>query len=232
MKITIFSIFPELLNNFFNESLLGKAKSKNIWELKTVNIRDYATDRHGTVDDVPYGGGCGMVMKPDIISRAIDENCIIKETKFFYMSPKGRHINQKIIRENLINENIAILCGRYEGVDERIIEEYQMEELSLGDFVLMGGEVAAMAFVEAIIRCLPDVVGDSNSIIEDSFGGASGNEFDNLLEYPIYTRPEIWRNKKVPEILLSGHHKKISDWKLDMAKKITAEKRPDLIKID
>lgn len=228
MKITAFTLFPNLIEQYCNEALLGRALKNNLWELCIVNIRDYATDLRKTVDDTPYSGGHGMVMKPDIIDRAITNNCDIKNTKFFYMSPKGKHINQTIVKNTLNFSNIAILCGRYEGVDQRIIDEYKMEELSIGDFVLMGGEIPALAFIESLIRCLPNVIGDNNSITEDSFGGASGSDFDNLLEYPNYTKPEIWKNRKVPEILLSGNHKKIEQWKLKEAIQITKNRRPDI----
>ncbi len=228
MKITVFTLFPNLIEQYCNESLLGKALKNQLWELNIVNIRDYATDIHKTVDDTPYSGGHGMVMKPDVIDRAITDNCNVKATKFFYMSPKGEHISQTTIKENLDTPNIAILCGRYEGVDQRVLEKYHMKELSIGDFVLMGGEIPALAFIESLVRCIPGVIGDNNSIIEDSFGGANGGDFDCLLEYPNYTKPEIWNGRKVPDVLLSGNHKKIEQWKLNESIKITRTRRPDI----
>lgn len=228
MQITIFTIFPEMFNSFCCESLLGKAQENNIWKLKIVNIRDYADNKHNKVDDKVYGGGQGMVMLPEILEKAIINNCDIKNTTFIYMSPRGTLLNQKYIKQSLELQNIAIICGRYEGIDQRLIDEFNMFELSIGDYVLMGGELPAMVFIESLIRCLPKVVNDKNSIIEDSFGGAMGSDFDNLLEFPIYTTPAIWKNRKVPDILLSGNHKKIKEWKLEQAKNITKTRRIDL----
>ncbi len=226
MKITIFTIFPNIINNFCSESLLGSTLKKNIWQLVVVNIRDYATDRHSRVDDTPYGGGQGMVMKPDVLGNAI-ENRTDKSTKIYYMSPRGKKLNQVKIAEILKNEKIGIICGRYEGIDERVIEEYDVEEISIGDFVIMGGELAALILVEGIVRCLDGVI-NKNSVLEDSFGGNENNLYSNLLEYPLYTLPRIWKNREVPEILFSGNHKKIRQWKLEKSVEITKTRRPDL----
>ena len=228
MKITIFTIFPEIITQFFDVGLLAKARNNGIWELKVVNIRDYSENSYKQVDDIAYGGGQGMVMKPDILSKAIDDNCDMENTTFFYMSPRGEVLNQQVIKEYKQLDNIAIICGRYEGIDQRAIDEYKMIEISIGDYVLMGGELPAMVFVESMIRCLPGVVGNEKSIIEDSFGGATGNLYDNLLEYPLYTTPRIWKNRAVPDILLSGNHKKIAGWKLKQSKQITKERRIDI----
>ena len=228
MKITIFTIFPEIITQFFDVGLLAKARNNGIWELKVVNIRDYSENSYKQVDDIAYGGGQGMVMKPDILSKAIDDNCDVENTTFFYMSPRGEVLNQQVIKEYKQLDNIAIICGRYEGIDQRAIDEYKMIEISIGDYVLMGGELPAMVFVESMIRCLPGVVGNEKSIIEDSFGGATGNLYDNLLEYPLYTTPRIWKNRAVPDILLSGNHKKIAGWKLKQSKQITKERRIDI----
>lgn len=228
MNITIFTIFPEIITQFFDVGLLSKAKNNGIWSLKVVNIRDYSENKYKQVDDIAYGGGQGMVMKPDVLSRAIEDNCDPNGTAFFYMSPRGKVLNQKIVKEYKDLKNIAIVCGRYEGIDQRVIDEYKMTEISIGDYVLMGGELPAMVFVESMIRCLPGVVGNEKSIIEDSFGGATGNLYDNLLEYPLYTTPRIWKNRAVPDILLSGNHKKIADWKLKQSKQITKERRIDI----
>lgn len=228
MKITIFTIFPEIVTQFFSVGLLAKARNNGIWELKVVNIRDYSENSYKQVDDIAYGGGQGMVMKPDILSKAIDDNCDVENTTFFYMSPRGRVLNQQVIKEYKQLDNIAIICGRYEGIDQRAIDEYKMIEISIGDYVLMGGELPAMVFVEGLVRCLPGVVGNEKSIIEDSFGGATGNLYDNLLEYPLYTTPRIWKNRAVPDILLSGNHKKIAGWKLKQSKQITKERRIDI----
>lgn len=228
MKITIFTIFPNIINNFCSESLLGSTLKKNIWQLDVVNIRDYATDRHSRVDGTPCGGGQGMVMKPDVLGNAI-ENRTDKSTKIYYMSPRGKKLNQVKIAEILKNEKIGIICGRYEGIDERVIEEYDVEEISIGDFVIMGGELAALILVEGIVRCLDGVI-NKNSVLEDSFGGNENNLYSNLLEYPLYTLPRIWKNRKVPEILFSGNHKKIKQWKLEKSIEITKTRRPDLYK--
>lgn len=225
MNVTIFTLFPNMFPGPLSESLIGKALENKTWSLKVVNIRDFAKDKHKTVDDTPFGGGHGMVMKPDTIADAIDANCDIKNTKFYHMSPRGKVFNQKTVKEIISYKEIAIVCGRYEGIDQRVIDEYNMEELSIGDYVLTGGEIPAMVILETCIRCLPGVVGDENSIKEDSFGGPEKSEYDNLLEYPLYTKPAEWRNKKVPQILLSGHHGEISKWKLEQAKKITKERR-------
>jgi len=214
-------MFPNVLE----ESLLGKALQKGIWSLDLINIRDYATDKHGKVDDTPYGGGQGMVMKPDIIANAIDKNCDVKNTKFYYMSPRGEVFHQKKVNEILSHKEIAILCGRYEGVDQRVIDEYKMEEISIGDYVLTGGELPAMVMLDACVRCLPEVVGDQRSLNEDSFGGAGKSEYDKLLEYPLYTKPAEWRGRKVPEVLLTGHHKNIEEWKIEQAREITRKRR-------
>jgi len=224
-NVTIFTLFPDMFMGILGESLLGKALEKDIWSLKIVNIRDYATDKHNTVDDTPYGGGHGMVMKPDVIGKAIDENCDVENTKFYFMSPRGKVFHQKKVVEVLGNTNIAILCGRYEGVDQRVIDEYKMEELSIGNYVLTGGELPAMVILDTCVRCLPDVVGDEKSLIEDSFGGAGKSDYDDLLEYPLYTKPAKWRGRGIPEVLMSGHHKNIEDWKLKKAREITEERR-------
>lgn len=228
-NVKIFTLFPNFFPGPLGESIMGKALKNKIWTLEAINIRDYATDKHNTVDDTPYGGGHGMVMKPDIIANAIDKNCDPKKTKFYHVSPRGKVFNQSKVKEILSHENIAIICGRYEGVDQRVIEEYDMEEISIGDFVLTGGEIPAMVILDACVRCLPSVVGDKKSLSEDSFGGIEESKYKNLLEYPLYTKPAEWRGKKVPEILLSGHHEKIEVWKLSQAQKITKERREDLI---
>jgi len=224
-NVKIFTLFPDMFMSVLGESLLGKALDKNIWSLDIINIRKYATDKHNTVDDTPYGGGHGMVMKPDVIGKAIDANCDVENTKFYYMSPRGKVFHQKQVNEVLSHKNIAILCGRYEGVDQRVIDEYNMEELSIGDYVLTGGELPAMVVLDTCVRCLPNVVGDEKSLVEDSFGGAGKSDYDNLLEYPLYTKPAEWRERGIPSVLLSGHHKNIKNWKLEKAKEITKERQ-------
>lgn len=226
MKISIFTIFPNIINNFCHESLLGNALKKGIWQLDVINIRDYATDKHSKVDDTPCGGGQGMVMKPNVLGNAI-ENRTDKSTKMYYMSPRGKKLNQTKITEILKNDKIGIICGRYEGIDERVIEEYNVEEISIGDFVIMGGELAALMLMEGLVRCLDGTI-NKNSVLEDSFGGNENSLYSNLLEYPLYTLPRVWKNREVPEILFSGNHKKIKQWKLEKSIEITKTRRPDL----
>lgn len=228
MNIKILTLFPEVFDNYLKSSILGKALEKNLWSYNLINIRDYSKDKHKKVDDIPFGGGCGMVINPNVIADAIDTNCDVSNTKFYYMSPRGSVFNQKKVNEVLKYKNIAIVCGRYEGVDQRVIDEYNMEEISIGDFVLTGGELPALTMIDCCVRCIEGVLGDFESLDSESFGGANSSKYDYLLEYPLYTQPRIWRNREVPEILLSGHHKKIEEWKLSESEKITKERRPDL----
>jgi tRNA (guanine37-N1)-methyltransferase len=228
MNITVFTLFPKMISDFCNESLLGKALEKNIWRLNIVDIRDYSKGKYKKVDDKVYGGGAGLVMRADVLGEAIEKNCD-KDTKIIYLTPRGRHIDQKTIR-NLhdSNKNLALICGRYEGIDERILEEYNIEELSIGDFVVMGGELPALLLLEGLVRCVGGVVGDAKSIEEDSFGGGFDNKFSYLLEYPLYTKPRIWKNREVPSVLISGNHKEIENWKIEQAELITKTRRVDL----
>lgn len=227
MHINIFTIFPDIINDFCSKSLLGKALTNNKWKLNTINIRDYSTDKHGRVDDIPYGGGQGMVMKADVLGNCIDNNCK-ENSKILYMSPRGKILNQEKIRELVKHKEISIICGRYEGIDQRVIDKYNIEEISVGDFVLMGGELPSLILIESLIRCVDGVIGNIQSQKEDSFGGTDNNIFNNLLEYPLYTRPEVWQNMTVPDVLLSGHHKNIERWKIEKSVEITRERRPDL----
>jgi tRNA (guanine37-N1)-methyltransferase len=221
MKISVISIFPDLIKDFCSGSLLGKAIENGLWQLKVINLRDYSKDRNKRVDDSPYGGGQGMVIKADVLGNCIESNCDLTKTKIIYMSPRGKVLNQKKIKELMKCDDIAIICGRYEGIDERVIEEYNIEEISIGDFVIMGGELPALMLIEGLIRCVDGVVGNSESIKEDSFGGITDNIFNDLLEYPLYTRPEVWKNRRVPDVLLSGHHENIRKWKIEKAMEIT-----------
>ncbi len=209
-------------------SLAGKALEKNIWSLKTLQIRDFATDKHKTVDDKPFGGGTGMVMKPDVLDSAIEYAKTLTTAKptIIYPSPRGIPITQKLAK-NLKNEHLIILCGRFEGVDQRVIEHHDMLEVSLGDFVLSGGEIAAMALLDACVRLLPGVIGKEDALSQESF--ATSSEFARLLEYPHYTRPSFWNGKSVPEVLLSGNHAEIEAWRLEQAKMVTRARRPDLL---
>ncbi len=218
---TVFTIFPELFPGFLGYSLTGKALEDGLWSINTVNIRDYATDKHGSVDDTPCGGGAGMVMRADILGSAISANC--KQGKIIAMSPKGKPLTQEMVRQYAKEEQLNIVCGRFEGIDERVIEAFDIEEVSIGDYILTGGEQAAQILLDAVIRLLPNVLGNEESTMEESFE-------NNLLEYPQYTRPTEWQGRIVPEVLLSGHHKKIAEWRLEQSIKTTQERRPDLWK--
>lgn len=220
LNVTVLTIFPEVFPGFLGTSLTGRALEKGIWSLKAVNIRDYAFDKHGSVDDTPCGGGAGMIMRPDVLGNAIEHNH--KKGKIIYMSPKGKTLTQKKVHELSECEDLTILCGRFEGIDERVIEEYDIEEISIGDYILTGGEQAAMILLDAVVRLLDGVLGNSASTENESFE-------NGMLEYPQYTRPIEWKGRKVPEILLSGHHENIADWQQKQAKKITEERRPDLL---
>lgn len=222
MKVKILTIFPELFPGFLGSSLTGRALEKGLWSIEAINIRDYAFDKHGSVDDTPCGGGAGMVMRPDVLGEAIKATHE-KGSKIVYMSPRGKVFNQQMAKEFSQLENITIICGRFEGIDERVIEAFDIEEISIGDFVLTGGEQAAQIMLDASVRLIPGVLGNNDSIEDESFENF-------LLEHPQYTRPIEWEGREVPEILLSGHHKKIKDWQKKQSIEITKEKRPDLYK--
>lgn len=224
----VLTLFPEMFPGPLGQSLAGKALEKNIWSLKTLQIRDFATDKHKTVDDKPFGGGTGMVMKPDVIDLAIEhaKTLITEKPTIIYPSPRGVPLTQDLV-EKLKNEQLIILCGRFEGVDQRVIDHHDMLEVSLGDFVLSGGEIVAMAIMDACVRLLPGVISKSSALSQESF--ASASEFARLLEYPHYTRPSFWNGKSVPEALLSGNHAEIEAWRLEQAKMVTRARRPDLI---
>lgn len=221
LKAKIFTIFPELFPGFLGYSLTGRALEEGIWSVETVNIRDYATDKHGSVDDTPCGGGAGMVMRPDILGSAIKAN--YRGGKILAMSPKGKPLTQEMVRTYAEEDEINIVCGRFEGIDERVIEAFEIEEVSIGDYILTGGEQAAQILLDAVVRLLPGVLGNAESTMSESFE-------DNLLEYPQYTRPTEWEGRRVPEILLGGHHQKIENWRREQAMKTTEERRPDLWK--
>lgn len=222
------TLFPEMFPGPLGVSLAGKALEKGIWSLETMDIRSFAQDKHRTVDDSPYGGGTGMVMKPDVIDSAVEAaKARLPGAKIIYFTPRGTPLTQPLVEE-LKNQNLILLCGRFEGVDQRVIEHHDMLEVSLGDFVLSGGEIAALALLDACVRLLPGVIGKEDALTQESF--ALSSDSTRLLEYPHYTRPSLWKGRPVPEILLSGNHEQISAWRLEQAQDITAARRPDLLK--
>jgi len=216
----VLTIFPEMFPGPLSSSLAGRALSNGIWALESLDIRAFASDKHRSVDDVPFGGGPGMVMRADVVDAALTE-AMDATAPTIYLNPRGRLLTQSRVRELAAGPGVTLLCGRFEGIDERVLEARAVEEVSLGDFVLSGGEPAAMALIDACVRLLPGVLGDEGSLVEESFQGG-------LLEYPHYTRPQSWSGRKVPDVLLSGHHKKIAAWRLDQAERITRDRRPDL----
>jgi tRNA (guanine37-N1)-methyltransferase len=216
---TVLTLFPEMFPGPLGHSLAGRALSEDLWRLAAVDIRDFARDKHRSVDDAPFGGGPGMVLRPDVIDAAIEGSPA--PGPLICLSPRGRPLDQARVRALSGGPGVRLLCGRFEGVDARVIEARQMEELSLGDIVLSGGEPAAIALIDACVRLLPGVVGDPTALAEESF--ARG-----LLEYPHYTRPQLWQGRSVPEVLLSGHHADIGRWRQAQAEAATRERRPDL----
>lgn len=221
MIIDVLTLFPDFFNDMLNWSIIGRAVENNIIEINSINIRDFSKNKHKKVDDYPFGGGPGMVMNPEPIYDAISS---IKnmDSKVIYLSPQGKKLNQKILN-NLSKENhLILLCGHYEGIDNRIIENYVDEEISIGDFVLTGGEIPAMVLIDGITRLLPGVLSSDESFLDES-------HYNGILEHPQYTRPRVFNNLDVPEVLLSGNHKKIDDWKKYEALKTTLIKRPDLL---
>ncbi len=227
-QATVYTLFPEMFPGSLGQSIAGKAMQQGIWNLKSVNIRDYATDKHKTVDDTSYGGGTGMVIRPDVVHAALSAN-LHPKSKLIYASPKGRPLTQAMIRSWLADypDGLGILCGRYEGVDQRVLdywrENHELEDISIGDYVLSGGELAALVMLDACVRLLPGVLEKSEATTNESF------ELD-LLEYPQYTKPQIWNNTVVPDVLLSGDHKSIAAWRLKEAEITTQTRRPDIWK--
>ena len=216
----VFTLYPEFFPGPLSKGLYGKALSKNLWNLNIVNIRDAAEDKHKTVDDTPYGGGSGMLLKADVLAKSLDQNKIEGE-KVIYLSPKGKKFDQNYARELSNEKSVSFICGHFEGVDERVLSTRNIEEISIGDYILSGGETAAFVVIDSILRLLPGVLGNENSRIDESFE-------NGLLEYPQYTKPQIWEEKSVPEVLLSGDHSKIKDWRLSQSEAITRVRRPDL----
>ena len=216
----IFTLYPDFFPGPLSRGLYGKAMERKIWNLKTVDIRNYATDKYKTVDDRPYGGGFGMLIRPDVIAKALDENLCDNE-KVYYLTPKGKIFNQEMAKKFSKEKSINLICGHFEGIDQRVIDNRNIIELSIGDFILSGGESAAFVILDSILRLIPEVIGNKNSTIEETFE-------KSLLEYPQYTKPQIWEEKSVPDVLLSGDHAKIKDWRLSQSEAITRDRRPDL----
>ena len=216
----VFTLYPEVFPGPLSKGLYGKAMSKKLWDLKVVNIRDAAEDKHKTVDDTPYGGGSGMLLKADVLAKSLDQNRIEGE-KILYLSPKGKKFDQSYAKKLATAKSISLICGHFEGVDERVLSTRNIEEVSIGDYVLSGGETAAYVVIDSVLRLLPGVLGNDNSKIEETFE-------NGLLEYPQYTKPQIWEEKSVPDVLLSGDHSKIKDWRLSQSEAITRVRRPDL----
>lgn len=219
MKINVLTLYPEMFPGFLGYSLAGKALAEGKFELNLINIRDFAIDHYKSVDDTPFGGGAGMVMKADVLDKAIAS--VHKDEPIYYLSPRGEVFNQSTaVRFSKVDE-ITFICGRFEGVDQRVLDKWNIAEISIGDFVLSGGEPALLTMLDAVIRLIPDVMGNRASMIEESFQ-------NGLLEYPHYTKPALWDGREVPEVLLSGNHKKIDEWRKEQAENYTKNRRPDM----
>lgn len=221
-RATVLTLYPEMFPGLLGQSLSGKALARGDWALDCVQIRDFATDRHRSVDDTPAGGGAGMVLKPDVLARAIDHAGEGDDRPRLLMSPRGRPLTQQRVRELAAGEGAIIVCGRFEGVDQRVIEGRGLEEVSIGDYILSGGEPAAMILLDAVVRILPGVMGNALSGEHESFEGG-------LLEHPHYTRPQVWEEREIPAVLTSGNHAAIEKWRSEEALKLTRERRPDLL---
>ena len=219
-QVQVFTLYPEVFPGPLSKGLYGKALSNKLWDLSVINIRDAATDKHKTVDDTPYGGGTGMLLKADILANSLDRK-VKKGERVFYLSPKGKKFDQKLAQELAKEKSISLICGHFEGVDERVLTTRNIEEISIGDYILSGGETAALVVLDSILRLLPGVIGNDKSSLDETFE-------NGLLEYPQYTKPQIWEEKSVPDVLLSGDHSKIKDWRLSQSEAITRDRRPDL----
>ena len=223
-KVKIFTLFPSLFPGPLNMGIYKRAMQKKIWSLSVIDIRNYAMDKHKTVDDTPYGGGSGMLMRPDVLASALDKNLNTREKKdIIYLSPKGKTLNQSIVKSLSKKKGLNIICGHFEGIDQRVLDSRKIKEISLGDYILSGGETASFVFIDSVLRLIPGVVGNKKSIKEESFE-------NGLLEYPQYTKPKNWEKKSPPNVLLSGDHGKIKDWRLSQSEAITRRQRPDLWK--
>ena len=215
----IFTLYPDVFPGVLGQGIYERASKNNIWKLNVKNIRDYASDKHLTVDDKPFGGGSGMVLKADVIDKCLDKNS--NDYKTYYLSPRGKVFNQNLANQISNTKGINLLCGHFEGIDQRVLDYRKIEEISVGDFVLSGGESAAVIILDAVLRLIPGVLGNKNSVKDESF-------IEDLLEYPQYTQPRVWKNLEVPSVLLSGNHAEIKDWRLNQSQSITRILRPDL----
>lgn len=223
-RASVLTLYPQMFPGHLGESLAGRALERGDWTLDTVQIRDFATDKHRSVDDTPAGGGAGMVLKPDVLAAAIDHASGSDDRRpRLLMSPRGRPLTQERVRDIAEGEGVLIICGRFEGVDQRVIDKRCLEEVSVGDYILSGGEPAALVLLDAVVRLLPGVMGNAESGLSESFE-------DGLLEHPHYTRPQEWEGDAIPPVLLSGNHAAIEAWRQEQAEKLTAERRPDLLK--
>ena len=219
-EVKIFTLYPEIFPGPLAGGIYGKAMDNGLWSLKTINIRDYAEDKHKTVDDTVFGGGSGMLMKPDVVAKSLDRN-ISKGEKIFYLSPKGKKFNQNFADSLSKQNGINLICGHFEGIDDRLLSTRNIEEVSIGDYVLSGGENAALVILDSVLRLIPGVLGNKNSVKDETFE-------NSLLEYPQFTKPKIWEGKSVPDVLFSGDHAKIKSWRLSQSEAITRRQRPDL----
>ncbi len=222
MHFNILTIFPEMFPGTLDKGVVGRALDKKIWSYNTINIRDFAINNYGSVDDEQFGGGAGMVMRPDVLGNAIDS--VKKPGKIIFFSPRGKQLNQKLVHDFTKYDIITMICGRYEGVDQRVLDEYNIEEVSIGDYVLSGGELAAQVFIDSCVRLLDNVLGGGLEATQNESFEIGG------LEWPLYTRPSVWRGQSVPEVLLSGHHGNIERWRKQQSDELTKKRRPDLIK--
>ena len=218
----VFTLYPDQFPGPLGSGLFKKAFEKKLWSLEVVDIREYALDKHKTADDTPFGGGSGMLMRADVLADSLDKKILNKKEPIFYLSPKGKKFDQNCAKE-LLKTNINIICGHFEGIDQRLLETRNIQEISIGDFILSGGEIGAFAVIDTVVRLIPGVLGNSNSLTEETFE-------KNLLEYPQYTKPQNWEKMEVPNVLLSGDHAKIKDWRLTQSEDITRRRRPDLWK--
>jgi tRNA (guanine37-N1)-methyltransferase len=219
-KASVLTLFPEMMPGCLGFSLAGKALADGFWDIETINLRDFADNKPQTVDDAPFGGGAGMVIRPDVVDAAL-KSVPHGNRPIIYLSPRGQCLNQSRVQELAKTDGVILLCGRYEGIDNRVIDAWKMEEISIGDFVLSGGEPAAITLIDACVRLLPGVVGNAETTLDESF-------VDGLLEYSHYTRPQVWEGRRVPKVLLSGHHSEIRECRKMEAEKVTYKRRPDL----